>query len=116
VDFLKTCLRTFRSKFNWIEDFLIFYKVVDFISEIISMFGFIGKFKADVTTGFELVHQRLVTLEAKVEALFNHTKTVAAPVTAAVEAEVSTVETKATEVETAVTDAAATVEAVKSAT
>lgn len=38
------------------------------------MFGFIGKFKQQVISGFDSVHQRLVTLEAKVEALFEHTK------------------------------------------
>ncbi len=70
------------------------------------MFGFIGKFKTEVLAGFEAVHQRLVTLEAQVGALFNHTKTVveAAPVVATVEADV----TKATAV---AEDAAKTVEA-----
>ena len=83
------------------------------------MFGFISSFKKDVVAGFDAVHQRLITLEAKVEALFNHTKVqaeaAAAPVTAAVEAEVSTVEAKVGDVETAAKDAAATVEAVKAA-
>lgn len=66
------------------------------------MFGFITKFKTEVYDGFESVKQRLVTLEAKVEALFEHTKTtaeaaakdVAAPVEAAV-AEVKTETTDA---------------------
>lgn len=41
------------------------------------MFGFITKFKQEVYEGFESVKQRLVTLEAKVDALFEHNKVVA---------------------------------------
>lgn len=52
------------------------------------MFGFIGKFKQqvaqqmesaknEVISGFDAVHQRLVTLEAQVNALFKHTQEVA---------------------------------------
>ena len=48
---------------------------LDFISEIFDMFGFISKFKKDVISGFDSVQQRLVTLEAKVEALFHHVNT-----------------------------------------
>jgi hypothetical protein len=126
---LKQWKRIFPSK---LESFLIVYKAVDFISEIISMFGFVTKFKADVIAGFDSVHQRLVTLEAKVEALFNHTKTVAeaspvvATVTTAVEGAVSMVETgvanaaseaatKATAVEAVASDVAKTVEDTKGA-
>ena len=83
------------------------------------MFGFISKFKKDVVAGFDAVHQRLVSLEAKVEALFNHTKTqaqaevdtfktVAEPV---VTAAVATVEAEGTKVATVAEDAAKTVEA-----
>lgn len=83
------------------------------------MFGFIGKFKAEVLSGFEAIHARIVTLEAKVEALFNHTKVVAAETAAqtkeTVVAAVDAGETKVAEVEVAIKDAAATVEAVKTA-
>lgn len=55
------------------------------------MFGFIGKFKQqvaqqmesaknEVISGFDAVHQRLVTLEAQVNALFKHTQEVASAV------------------------------------
>lgn len=44
------------------------------------MFGFMSKFKQDVTSGFDSVHQRLVTLEAKVEALFHHVNSVPAAI------------------------------------
>lgn len=63
------------------------------------MFGFISNFKKDVVAGFDAVHQRLISLEVKVEALFAHTKeTVVADVPKA-EAVVSTA--------TAVTEAVA---------
>jgi len=88
------------------------YHTVDFISEIIGMFGFIGKFKDEVVAGFDAVHQRLVTLEAKVEALFEHTKTVAEQ---EAKAEVAPAVAEVDKVETVATDAAATVEAAKSA-
>ena len=39
------------------------------------MFGFVSKFKNEVIAGFESVHQRLITLEVQVKALFEHTKT-----------------------------------------
>ena len=53
------------------------------------MFNFLGKFKQQVVEGFNSVHQRLVTLEAKVEALFEHTKQVATQDAAAVKTEVA---------------------------
>jgi uncharacterized membrane protein len=59
------------------EKVVIVYHSVDFISETIDMFGFISKFKKDVTSGFDAVHQRLVTLETRVGALFEHAKTTA---------------------------------------
>lgn len=65
------------------------------------MFGFISKFKQEVVAGFDSIHQRIVTLEAKVEALFEHTKTVAAQDAAKA----------AAVVETPVVDAAKEVEA-----
>lgn len=73
------------------------------------MFGFIGKFKDEVVAGFDAVHQRLVTLEAKVEALFAHTKTVAEQEAKAevapVVAEVDKVETVAADVTKVADDA-----------
>ena len=74
------------------------------------MFGFIGKFKDEVVAGFDAVHQRLVTLEAKVEALFEHTRTVAA---ADVKAEVAPVVAEVDKVEAVATDAAKVVDDAK---
>jgi len=64
------------------------------------MFGFIGKFKNEVIAGFDAVHQRLVTLEAKVDALFNHNTVVAQT-----EEEVKKIETVAADTEKVVEDA-----------
>ena len=66
-------------------------KIIDFISEVYDMFGFIGKFKQEVISGFELVRQRLVTLEAKVDALFAADKVRAEAEVAKVEAPVEAV-------------------------
>lgn len=73
------------------------------------MFGFVSKFKQQVVEGFNSVHQRLVTLEAKVEALFEHTKVQAAE---AVQQDVAKVEAP---VEAAVTQVVAGTEAPKDA-
>ena len=69
---------TVSNLIEFITKFAAIVKVVDFFSEVIEVFGFVNKFKQSVLDGFDSVHQRLVTLEAKVEALFEHTKTVAA--------------------------------------
>lgn len=103
---LKLLKKTFPSEL--ISKVYIFYKTVDFISELIDMFGFIGKFKSEVISGFDAVHQRLITLEARVEALFNHQKVVA-------ETAVTDVKADATKATTVVEDAAKVVEDVKSA-
>ena len=66
------------------------------------MFGFIGKFKDEVLSGFDSIHTRLVTLEAKVEALFNHNKVIAE---AAVKKDVGVVEAAGAAVEQSVKDA-----------
>jgi len=116
LELLKLWMTIFRSKFPKLSEF---FHILNFISELYDMFGFISKFKKDVVAGFDAVHQRLVSLEAKVEALFNHTKTqaqaevdtfktVAEPV---VTAAVATVEAEGTKVATVAEDAAKTVEA-----
>ena len=99
---------SWTSLFKFLEKFVIVYRTIDFISEIIDMFGFIGKFKTEVLAGFEAIHQRLVTLEAQVGALFNHTAVVA-KVEAAVDAATlpPVVEAAADAVEAAVAPAAA---------
>ena len=74
------------------------------------MFGFIGKFKNEVVSGFDAVHQRLVTLEAKVEALFNHTQVVETA-----KAEAAKAENAANVAATVVADVTKTVEDVNAA-
>ena len=80
------------------------------------MFGFIGKFKQqvaqqmesaknEVVAGFDAVHQRLVTLEARVDALFHHTATVAAQEAAPVEQKVEAAATVVEDVAKAEADA-----------
>lgn len=76
------------------------------------MFNFVSKFKNEVISGFDLVHQRLVTLEAKVEALFQHTQTVAEQAAKTAEAPV---EAEVHAVQAATSDIATAAEAVKNA-
>jgi hypothetical protein len=76
------------------EKAVIVYHSVDFISETIDMFGFISKFKKDVTAGFNSIHERLITLEAKVNALFEHANATATATVSQVKAEATTVATK----------------------
>src|ERR1700743_60371 len=112
---LKTLRKT--SLFKVLEKLLLAYKLIDFLLEIPSMFGFVTKFKNEVYAGFELVKQRLVTLEAKVEALFEHTKSQASQVAEDVKTNVTnTVEAvgdKVDAVKTVAADVAKTVEDVK---
>jgi hypothetical protein len=109
---------------------VLVYHSVSFLEDLFDMFGFVSKFKNEVIAGFDAVHQRLVTLEAKVEALFEHTKTVAeaqaattveaakadvANVTSEAKTEVAAVTTEVSNVETAAEDVATATEAVKNA-
>ncbi len=80
------------------------------------MFSFFSTFKTDVKNAISGLHDKVVNLETKVEALFHHAATQAAAVPAAVEAAPSevaaAVENEVKVVEAAPAAAVAAVEAV----
>jgi hypothetical protein len=63
--------------FKLLEKVVVVYHSLEFLEDLYDMFGFIGKFKTEVYAGFESVKQRLVTLEARMDAVYTHLETTA---------------------------------------
>src|SRR5579864_7265366 len=92
IPFLTKSLAVIIDPIWWVLERLIF---ISKLQDIIDMFSFFSKRRAEVASGLNAIHTRLVTLETRVDALFHHVTTTAT--TAVSEAPVKAVEAVATE-------------------